>query len=64
MPERWTGRLLGQMHNAGVSQGDIAEELKLSNAYVSMVFHSKRGLDRREDFENAFKAIVARRNEH
>lgn len=32
MPEEWTGRLIGDMHNAGVSRAEVARELGVSTA--------------------------------
>lgn len=62
MPEEWTGVLLGKMHNAGVTQTDMANELGYSRAYVSMVFRSVRGKNSRQAFEQAFESIIAKRN--
>lgn len=42
MPEEWTGRLIGDMHNAGVSRAEIARELGVSTAYVTMVLNGIR----------------------
>lgn len=42
MPEKWTGRLIGDMHNAGVSRAEVARELGVSTAYVTMVLNGIR----------------------
>lgn len=42
MPEEWTGRLIGDMHNAGVSRAEVARELDVSTAYVTMVLNGIR----------------------
>ena len=42
MPEEWTGRLIGDMHNAGVSRAEVARELGVSTAYVTMVLNEIR----------------------
>lgn len=42
MPEEWTGRLIGDMHNAGVSRAEVARELCVSTAYVTMVLNGIR----------------------
>lgn len=42
MPEEWTGRLIGDMHNAGVSRAEVARELGVSIAYVTMVLNGIR----------------------
>ena len=42
MPEEWTGRLIGDMHNAGISRAEVARELGVSTAYVTMVLNGIR----------------------
>lgn len=42
MPEKWTGKLIGDMHNAGVSRAEVARELGVSTAYVTMVLNGIR----------------------
>lgn len=42
MPEEWTGELIGDMHNAGVSRAEVAKELGVSTAYVTMVLNGIR----------------------
>lgn len=42
MPEKWTGRLIGKMHNAGVSRKELAEELRVSESYISLILNGKR----------------------
>jgi hypothetical protein len=62
MPDKWTGELLGRMHNERVNAADIAAELGCTKAYVSMVFNGSRTPPNAEErFENAFQAILARR---
>ena len=62
MPEKWTGRLVGRMHNERVSQDDMAEELGVTKAYVSMILHGRRkpdGIQKR--MEDAFESVVSKR---
>lgn len=62
MPEKWTGELLGRMHNERVSAADLAEELGCTKAYVSMVFNGARSpANARERFEGAFQAVLEKR---
>lgn len=62
MPEVWTGYLIGEMHNAQVKLYELAEELGVSKAYVSMVLNGQRNpKDARERFNTAFRNIVARK---
>ena len=42
MPEKWTGDLIGRMHNARVTRQDIATELGVSKAYVCMLLNGQR----------------------
>lgn len=62
--EEWTGNLVGRMHNAYVTNDDIAVELGVTKAYVSMILNGARkpaGIQER--MEAAFEAIVGRRKE-
>lgn len=57
MPEEWTGRLIGDMHNAGVSRAEIAKELGVSTAYVTMVLN---GIRKPEGAEEKLRAAFER----
>lgn len=62
MPEKWTGRLVGRMHNANVTCEDLAAELGVSRPYVSMILNSVRkpdGIQKR--MEEAFDSVVSKR---
>lgn len=62
MPEKWTGRLVGEMHNHGVTRNDIGVELGVSNAYISMILSGKRkprGAQQR--LEGAFRRVCERK---
>ena len=64
MPEKWTGRLVGRMHNAGVSYEELGAELGIGKAYVSMILNSKRKPEGiRKRMEDAFEAVLAKREE-
>lgn len=64
MPEKWTGDLVGKMHNERVSCIELAEELNMTKAYVSMVLNGKRTPPgAKERFEAAFEAILQKRKE-
>ena len=41
IPEQWTGELIGEIHNAGLSIKDVAEEAKFHPKYVSQVLHGR-----------------------
>lgn len=62
MPEKWTGNLIGRMHNECVTYEDIANELGVTKAYVSMILNSKRTpTDAKTRLEEAFQAVRERR---
>ena len=64
MPAKWTGRLVGRMHNEKVTKSDLAKELGFTKAYVCMILNGKRTPDgSRERMEAAFDAIIAKRKE-
>ena len=64
MPEKWTGVLIGKMHNNRINRSDLAEELGVTEAYVSMVLNGKRKPDGiRRRMEDAVNEIIKRRRE-
>lgn len=64
MPEKWTGRLIGNMHNERVTYEELGAEMGVSKPYVCMVLNGARNpKDGRARFEAAFRSIVQRRKE-
>ena len=62
MVEKWTGRLVGRMHNERIKAEEVAAELSVTTAYVSMVLNGKRHpKGARERLEQAVADIVARK---
>ena len=62
MPEAWTGNLIGKMHNKEISNEDLAKELGVTPAYVSMILNGKRKPPEiRKRMEEAVSSIVAKR---
>lgn len=60
--DKWTGRLIGKMHNNGVSGNDLASKLGMSKGYVSMVLNCQRKPPyAKERFEKAVDEIIAER---
>ena len=60
--EKWTGRLIGRMHNEGVTYEELGAELGISKAYVSMILNGGRkpkGI--KERMEAAFEAVLDNR---
>nr|DAR28482.1 MAG TPA: Regulatory protein [Caudoviricetes sp.] len=42
MPEKWTGRLIGRMHNERITYEQLANEMGVNKAYISMILNGKR----------------------
>ena len=64
MPEKWTGNIVGKLHNNGLKTADVAAELGVTRAYVSMVLSGKRkppGIRKR--MERATEAAIRRKQE-
>lgn len=62
MPEKWTGELIGRMHNERINRNEVAEELGVSKAYVTMILNGSRSVPgMRERLEAAVAAIIDRR---
>lgn len=45
MPEKWTGRLVGKMHNERITYDDLAAEMGVTKSYISMILNGKRSPD-------------------
>lgn len=59
MPEVWTGNIVGKMHNNDVRYEDLAQEMGVTKAYVSMILNGRRkpaGI--RDRMEKALENIV------
>lgn len=64
MPEKWTGRLIGRMHNERITYEQLANEMGVSKAYISMILNGKRkppNIQKR--METALEAIIKRGRE-
>lgn len=64
MPEKWTGNLIGKMHNKDVTYDELAEEM---GRYKIIRFYdfertSKTARIFRNRMEAAFNSIIQRRN--
>lgn len=60
--EKWTGRLVGRMHNERIDAKELAAEIGVTPAYISMILNGKRNPPgARERLEQALSSIVARR---
>jgi transcriptional regulator with XRE-family HTH domain len=62
MPEKWTGKLIGRMHNESITRQDVANELGVGKSYVTMLLNGTRTQkDARQRLESAVDAIIAKR---
>lgn len=41
MPAQWTGQLIGEIHNAGLTIKRVAAEAGLNDKYVSQILNSE-----------------------
>jgi transcriptional regulator with XRE-family HTH domain len=64
MVEKWTGALIGKMHNNGIKQVELAEKLGISNAYAGMILRGERKPpNSREKFEQALNELIKEKQE-
>ena len=64
MVEKWTGRLVGRMHNERVTYDDLAAEMRVTKSYVSMILNGQRKPEGIKDrMEAAFTAVLDKRTE-
>jgi len=62
MPEKWTGEVVGTMHNARITNTELAEELGVTKAYIGMVLNGHRAPDGAEEkFRAALERIIERK---
>lgn len=64
MPDKWTGRLIGRMHNERVTYEDLAAEMRCTKSYVGMILNGARSpAGARERMESALRAVLEKRKE-
>lgn len=64
MPEHWTGRVIGRMHNHNITMQELADRMGITKAYVSMLLNSKRnppGI--REKMESTVAEMIKERKQ-
>ena len=62
MNEKWTGVLIGKMHNERITYLDLANEMSVTKSYISMILNGARkpkGIEKR--MKEAFDSILAKR---
>ena len=64
LPEKWTGNLVGRMHNEKVRLEDLANEMGVSKGYVSMLLNGQRKPpNAKERLNAAFQAVLDKRKQ-
>ena len=65
LTKKWTGNLVGLLHDNKISKTQLAEELGVTREYVSMVLNGHREPAGVEDrFRKAVEEIIASQNTH
>ena len=60
MPEKWTGALVGKMHNYRITQEMLAAKLGVKKPYISMILNGKRKPPNiRQRLETAIAELIA-----
>ena len=61
---KWTGHLVGKMHNNRISSNELASKLGYTKDYISMVLNGKKTpKGARERFESAVEEIIKEREQ-
>lgn len=61
MHKRWTGNLVGLMHDNKITNNQLAEHMGLSYQYVNMVLNKKRDpSNAKERFEKAVSELITK----
>lgn len=64
MPAQWTAEIIGEMHLAGISARDMAKEMGLTPAYLSMILNGHREpLGAEEKLRSALERLKERKGE-
>lgn len=62
MNEKWTGVLVGKMHNERVTYDELAAEMDVTKSYISMILNgSRKPKGIRERMEDAFASVIEKR---
>ena len=63
MPKEWTGNLVGLMHTHGISFSELADEMGVTNRYVSAILNShKEPAGAEERVSTAVHALIERKH--
>lgn len=59
---KWTGHLVGKMHNYNVTNIELADELNFDKNYISMVLNGKKTpKGAKEKFNDALNRIIEKK---
>lgn len=65
MPKEWTGNLVGLMHTNGITFSELADELGVTNRYVSAILNShKEPIGAEERLRDAVNRIIERKRQN
>lgn len=61
-PPKWTGDLIGRMHNAGVDRTEIAANMGVTKSYITAILNGRKTPpNAKERLNAAFAEVVASR---
>ena len=64
LPKKWTGDLVGLLHDSKISKTLLAEELGVTREYVSMVLNGHREpLGAEQKFRDALDRLIERKRQ-
>lgn len=62
MPEKWTGNLIAKLHNNQISITELAAEVGMTKAYISMILNGHRNPPgMRKTLEDATAKLIAKK---
>ena len=65
MPEKWTGEVIGMMHNNRVSFQQLADKLGWHVKYLSAVLNSKRSpMDAEQKVKSALYELITEQSKN
>lgn len=63
MPAQWTGRIVGEIHNHGLTAKELAKEVDWNDKYLSQVLNSENPPKNAEQkLTDALNRIIARKS--
>jgi cyanate lyase len=59
MPEKWTGRLVGKMHNYKITYDDLAQKIGVTKTYICMILNgARKPADAKTRLESAVEELI------